>query len=179
MTKREIASLVIKLMGVFVLLKSISYVPMVLSGMFSVWQTPDRSGAVWVVLIAVITVIVSAIPLMWGLLIIVLSDKVAGWLIKDDKAAEITGSMNKEDVMLVVCSCIGLYLIVTAFPRLIVDCSRFFAIRRAGSDWAAYLSSGFNRTLNLMAPVVQIALGVWLFAGAKGIVKLWKKIRSQ
>ena len=35
MTKREIASLVIKLMGVFILIKSIAYVPMSFAGLFS------------------------------------------------------------------------------------------------------------------------------------------------
>lgn len=35
MTKREIASLAIKLMGVFILIKAIAYVPMAFSGLFS------------------------------------------------------------------------------------------------------------------------------------------------
>ena len=121
-----------------------------------------------------------AIPLAWSLFIIVCSDKVAGWLIKEDedKSIEINNSVSKDDVMLVVCSCIGLYLIVTAFPNLILHVSQFFTVRRAGSDSVAYFSGGTYKALRLVAPIAQIALGIWLFAGAKGIIKFWKKIRS-
>ena len=176
MTKREIASLAIKLMGIFILLKSISYAPMIFGSVFSgVYRSEE-----WGLLLTVFYVFIAIISLVWGLFIIVLSDKVAAWLIKedDDKVVEASGSINKDDVMLVVFSCIGLFIIVTGFPNLMLHLSQFFTVRRAGSDSAAYFSGGTYKALRLVAPVVQIALGVWLFAGAKGLVKFWKKIRS-
>jgi len=103
MTKREIASLAIKLMGVFILIKSISYTPMVFSGIFSIWRpTVDKSGIAWAVLLTVISLILSAVAVAVSLLVIVFSDKVAAWLIKEeqDKLVAIGGSVSKEDVML-------------------------------------------------------------------------------
>lgn len=180
MTKREIASLAIKLMGVFILIKTIAYVPMAVGSVLSATRTVDFSGFLEVVGYAIFAASVSLIPLVWALLIIVLSDKVAAWLIKepDDTLIEAVGAVNKEDVMVVVCSCIGLYLAVAAFPNLILKASHFLAVRNAGSDRFSYLSGSLYETLQCVAPIVQIALGVWLFAGSKGIVKFWKKIRS-
>lgn len=129
---------------------------------------------------ALVALFFAGIPLAWSLFIIVLSDKVAVWLIEETEntCLEVGALVNKEDVMIVVCSCIGLYLAVAAFPNLIFQASYFWTVHNAGSDHRSYLSGSLHRTFQCIAPIVQIALGVWLFAGSKGIVKFWKKIRS-
>ena len=178
MTKREIASLAIKLMGVFILLKSIAYVPM------AFWATLSTmpSEAEWLFRISMVmmSVVAAVIPLAWSLLIIFFSDKAAAWLIKKDNSIEnASTTISKDDVMVMAVSCIGLYFIVASVPQLI----------HALMNNAAYMSRHIGRSFvdpaglmsffrNLIAPAVQIAIGVWLFAGSKGIVKLWKKIRS-
>jgi hypothetical protein len=178
MTKREIASLVIKLMGVFILLKTIGYAPMAFSVLFTVGRAGWNTGFATAALQVVGGLFLMGLALGWAVLIIVLSDKFARWLIKEDKPLEMTNSMNKEEVMVIAISCIGLYFTVAAIPSIIFQLSNFLSLRRAGTDYSAYWSGGFHRMLTLIAPVVQIALGLWLFAGSKGIVKLWKKIRS-
>lgn len=167
MTKREIASLAIKLMGIFILLRSISYAPMIFGNAFQV-------GAG--LLATVMYIFMCIIALAWGVFIIVFSDRIAKWLIKDDHPIELPGSVRKEDVMVVVFTCIGLYLIVTAIPSLIVYFSNFLMFHKARSG-VSY-SGGFHDAFRLIAPVVQIGLGIWLFAGSRGLVKLWQKIRS-
>lgn len=116
MTKREIASLAIKLMGVFILIKAIAYVPMAFSGLFSAWRTVEGPGLFTMVMPALMALFFAVIPLAWSLFIIVLSDKVATWLIEETEntCLEVGALVNKEDVMIVVCSCIGLYLAVAA-----------------------------------------------------------------
>jgi hypothetical protein len=172
MTKREIASLVIKLMGVFILIRSLLYMPMTFGNVFTVgWQ--DRGE--WIGTLFLLGFL-SVLPPVFSLAIIILSDKLAEWLIKDDHPIELPGSVRKEDVMLVVFTCVGLYLIVTAIPTLIVYLSNFLMFHRARNG-VSY-SGGFYNAYRLVAPVVQIALGVWLFVGSSGLVKLWKKIRS-
>jgi hypothetical protein len=176
MTKREIASLAIKLMGVFILLKSIAYVPQVLGMMFSVMRTEELLFAISIVMISIT---MAVIPLAWSLLVIIFSDKAAAWLIKEDNSIENTSSsISKDDVMVVAISCIGLYFIVAAAPVFIhalMNISIFH--RQAGSPFVGP-SSIFNVGKQLIAPGVQVAIGLCLFAGSKGIVKLWKKIRS-
>lgn len=179
MTKREIASLAIKLMGVFILLKSIAYVAMALGGFFSVMRS-DHMSILLTLLYFVMIVISVMVPLVFSILVIKFSDKAAARLIQDDQAMDISNvSINKDDVMLVVISCIGLYFIIAAAPVLI-NALLINSVMMNGRGGIPYVGpSGMLHILrNLVVPVVQIGLGIWLFAGSKGIVKLWKKIRS-
>ncbi len=177
MTKREIASLAIKLMGVFILLKSIAYVPM------AFWATlstmPSEAEWLFRIFMVMMSVAAAGIPLVWSLLIIFLSDKVASWLIKDDNSIEnASTTISKGDVMVIAISCIGLYFIVAAAPMFIRVLMNISIFHRHTESPFVGSSTVFNIGKQLIAPAVQIALGVWLFVGSKGIAKFWKKIRS-
>ena len=176
MTKREIASLAIKLMGVFILLKSIAYMPMAYSGIIYAARSHDNSGLLDMAFLVMMSTGMAVIPLGWSILVVVFSDKAAAWLIKEDNSIENTsGSITKDDVMMIAVSCIGLYFIIAAAPMLVRD-----AVYMRGQMGSPFIGpSGLMKFFrNLIAPGVQIAAGVWLFVGSKGIVNLWKKIRS-
>jgi len=70
---------------------------------------------------------------------------------------------------------IGLFLIVTAIPDLIFKVSHYFVLRSSYENMA---HPGISETVHLFAPAIQIALGVWLFTGSGGLVKLWQRIRT-
>jgi len=174
MTKREIASLVIRLMGVFILLKSIGYVPSVFGAFYSMAQM-ENSEVFNKFLYGIMIIVGAVLPLAWSVLIIIFSDKAAAWLIKDNNAIEKPEtSINKQDVMVIAVSCIGLYFVVAAAPMLIRALSIYPMYTRSG----ALHSRFWIIVRDLIAPAVQVALGLWLFVGPEGIVKLWKKIRS-
>ena len=64
MTKREIASLAIKLMGVFILLKSIAYVPMAYSGIYYAMQSHDSTGLLQAAFMLMMSTAMAVIPLV-------------------------------------------------------------------------------------------------------------------
>lgn len=177
MTKREIASLVIKLMGVFILLKTISYVPMVISMMFSGMRSESLLIAGVMVILSIVMI---AISLAWSLLIIFFSDKFAARIIKENATIEaLSTTINRDDVMMIAISCIGLYFITAAMPVVIRGLLYNAAFMRIRSGSPFVGPSGLlNLLRELIVPAVQIAIGLWLFIGSKGIVKFWKKIRS-
>jgi len=177
MTKREITSLAIKLMGVFILFKSVATVPLAFIGPLSMGSSEES----WLFrfFMLLMSVVAAVIPLVFSVLVIIFSDRAAAWLIKEDNAIENTStSISKDDVMMIAIGCIGLYFIVAAAPMFIHTLVRF-TIRHqyAGSQFTG-TQSIFTIGREFIAPAVQIALGVWLFVGSKGIVKIWKKIRS-
>lgn len=177
MSKREIASLTIKLMGVFILLKSIGWVPMAFISQVNLMNS--EGSWLFRFFMLMLSVAAAVIPLVFSILVIILSDKAAAWLIKEDKSiANTSSSINKDDVMVIVISCIGLYFIVASAPMFICALMNFTILHRHASSPFVGPHSIFNVGKQLIAPAVQIALGVWLFAGSKGIVNLWKKIRS-
>ena len=180
MTKREIASLAIKLMGVFILLKSIAYIPMAYSGMFYAMQNYSHVNILHTAFKYMMSTAIAVIPLGFSVLVIILSDKAAAWLINEEQSIESTGSsIKKDDVMAIAVSCLGLYFIVAAAP-VFVKALVNNAVSMHQQMGLPFISPpGLMRLVrNLIIPMVQIGLGVWLFAGSKGIVKLWKKIRS-
>jgi hypothetical protein len=173
MTKRGIASLTIKLMGVFILLKSIGYFPMSLGGLYYAFQESQES-ILRILLLVLMIVGMAGISLGFSILVIIFSDRIAARLIKDDGLAEMAANpMSKSDVMAIAISCIGLYFIVAAVPTLISG-----LINVALYMNRSIPSMRYTIIRTLVIPAVQIGLGIWLFAGSKGIVKLWKKIRS-
>ena len=177
MTKREISSLVIKLMGVFILLKILVYIPVMLSFEFGYGYNTKASLMIKTlgVLLSIVSVV---IVLAFSMAIIFLSDKIAAWLIKGDKGDKVAfaGSVSKEDVMIVVFSCIGLYLIAIALPMFIAD---IYAISFSGGAENLYPDNSAlkQHTVRLLPNIISMGLGVWFFAGSGGILKLWKKIR--
>lgn len=174
MTTRETGSLVLKLIGIFFLIRSLFYLPITISSLFGVgWQ--DRGEWIGTLLFAMF---LSAIPLLLSLCIIIFSEAIAGRLIKNNEPVDVPGPFLKEDVMVVVFSCVGLYLIVTGIPDFIQIFSNLLIFNRYNSDAMSYPYRCFYQLSRLIAPVVQIGLGVWLFVGSKGLVKLWHKIRS-
>lgn len=181
MTKREIASLTIKLMGVFILLRSIAYVPMAYGGVFFAFQTDVRPGLLQMLFLIMLSTATAVIPLAFSVLVILFSDKAAAWLITDDSAVEQPpdSPVTQSDVMAVAISCIGLYFIVAAAPGIIQALINNSIQRRQqiitpfGSP-----SAMMHFFRQMFAPAVQIALGIWLFVGSKGIANFWKKIRS-
>ena len=80
--------------------------------------------------------------------------------------------------MVIAISCIGLYFIVAAAPMFIHALMNISIFHSHARSPFVGPSSLFNIGKQLIAPGVQIGLGVWLFAGSKGIIKLWKKIRG-
>ena len=76
-------------------------------------------------------------------------------------------------------SCIGLYFIVSAAP-LLVRALMNSAVHQRQQMGISFVGQSSMMSLfrNLIVTAVQIGLGIWLFAGSTGIVKLWKKIRD-
>ncbi|MBW8036413.1 MAG: hypothetical protein FVQ79_12505 [Planctomycetes bacterium] len=169
MSKREIASLAIKLMGVFLIVTSIGYLSMFFGFM-------NVSG-LWQGVLMCIGCIASP---ACGILIIVYSDKIAAKLIREDNVYVPSGEdvMTKNDVMAIAFACIGLYIAVTAVPQLFSVLIRFIRFTvLEGQLFSGGVRSARSIT-TLIAPVVKLGLGVWLFVGSRGFVRLWHRVRG-
>jgi hypothetical protein len=170
MSKREVAGLAIKLMGVWILITVLVYLPISIGGVIGI---EHRGGTgLWMALWYLLPSIVS---LGWGVLIALFSEKIAGWLIKEDKAMGSVGAIQTRDVLTVGFTIMGLFLIVTDIPDLIFRVAQYFQMR---NNYENMGRPGVSETIHMFGPVIQIALGVWLFAGSRGIVKLWERIRA-
>jgi hypothetical protein len=180
MTKREIASLAIKLMGVFILLKSIVYIPMSYSGVFYAFQGHTKPGLLNTLFMIMMSTGIALIPVAFSIFIILFSNKAAEWLIKEDAPLEQPHTpVSKGEIMSIAISCLGLYFIIAAVPQVISGLlNGFSVINRQTATWFTGPYRLMNVCRQMIAPAVQMGLGVWLFLGSKGIIKIWKKFRS-
>ena len=178
MTKHQIASLTIKLMGAFILIKAISAVPIAISSLYSAWSRRDPSqGSVDFIMMCSSTMLLAVLPFAGGFLVIVLSDTFAKWLTKDfeETSLEVTGGIQTQDVMVVAVSCLGLYFALDAIPNLISNSAHSFILR----SQVPHLSNNSYQIIRIIALLFQAGIGIFMFIGSSGIVKFWKKIRSE
>ena len=90
------------------------------------------------------------------------------------KQEEKTYSFTFQDIQALAYSIIGVWLLSTAIPAFIQFIAQIILIhsihQRSGSVFqnSVYIPQ-------IAAAVLKIALGIYLFSGGKGLIRLWKK----
>ena len=177
MTKREIASMVLKLAGLLGAIKAIGYIPMLVFSIGPLAKSLGGNSEPNAIFMAIMYLFGSLIYPAFCVLLIIYSDKIAAKLFKEDKTVELFTSMSKDDIMSIAFTCIGLLVIAGAIPELIntVLTSFTMASRSSGRGFSSWRMSYVVR---ISTTLIKLGLGCWCFLGAKGIVNLRHKIRG-
>ncbi len=164
MTKKEIVSLSLKLVGIYCLILSISYLSFAIMNVVSAL----RQGF-WNMLLSITPFV---LLLLFGAYLIFsskLPSKMASSMIQEEK----TTSFTFQDIQVLAFSIIGVWLLSIAIPTFI---QAIFQIT------VLYLSSQQSVPVysisQIVASVLKLALGIYLFSGSKGLAKLWQKFQS-
>jgi len=174
MSKKSIASLFVKLIGVFLLLQSVPALPYVLFYMRNQsFNNAAFSGPL-------LYVAMLSLPTLWVaicILVIRFSDMVAGLIVgNDEECAQLFGLSMLEAQTLAFC-CIGLAVTVRALPeipRLLLQVAAYRRAAAAGHNVAQIISLSVPR---LVCFLLQLILGIGLFFGAPGVAGLWARLR--
>ncbi len=76
-------------------------------------------------------------------------------------------SFTFQDIQMLAFSIIGVWLLSSAIPRLCAT-----VVRMTELQPASYIIS------QMVTGVLKVALGIYLFLGGKGLVRLWQKCHS-
>ncbi len=170
MTKKEIVSLSLKLAGIYCLIMSISYLTFTSVNV----ATAMRRESLWHMLTSItsfVLLLLSFTPsvslLLFAAYLIFsrkLPSRMASSIIIQEEEAT---SFTFQDIQMLAFSIIGVWLLSSAIPR-------FFAtiVRMTELQLASYIIS------QIVAEVLKVALGIYLFSGGKGLAKLWQKLQS-
>ncbi len=170
MTKKEIISLSLKLAGIYCLIMSISYLTFTSVNV----ATAMRRESLWHMLTSItsfVLLLLSFTPsvslLLFAAYLIFsrkLPSRMASSIIIQEEEAT---SFTFQDIQMLAFSIIGVWLLASAIPR-------FFAtiVRMTELKLASYIIS------QIVAEVLKVALGIYLFLGGKGLVRLWQKSHS-
>ncbi len=164
MTKKEIVSLSLKLAGIYCLILSISYFGFAIMNAVSAW----RQGFLYML----ISITPSVLLLLFGAYLIFsnkLPSKIASSMIQEEK----TTSFTFQDIQVLAFSIIGVWLLSIAIPTFIQAILQI-TVLYSGSQRSVPVYS----ISQIVASVLKLALGIYLFSGSKGLAKLWQKFQS-
>ena len=128
-----------------------------------------------------ISLLLSLIPvvllLLFGLYLF-FSDKLPSKIASSMEQEEKTTSFTFQDVQVLAFSIIGVWLLSSAVPTFI---HLIVQIRLIHSTYQESVSAFRNSMYisQIIAAVLKIALGIYLFLGGKGLGRLWQKFQNK
>lgn len=170
MTKRSLASLVLKLLGVYVLTQVAMLYPPAF-GAFS--RCGSWQGALFLVLVFVLP----AIILWLGPIVLLLrySDKVAAKLVREDETIGVLKPWTEEGVLRVIITCLGISMVISASPQVI---GLIVALSCSGEGTIGLSERAASYLINPGSQLAfEILLGAFLALQPNSIVRLIKLLR--
>lgn len=175
MTKREMTSLVLKLVGIYIVVRYIGYFPMILSPLITMRMGEPSNLTAWFYALA--TMLSLLIYPVFCIFIIICSNRLARWLIREDDTVELPVSISKDDIMTIAFCCIGLVIMAGAIPQLANIVTNYILLK-AMPEYADMGRFRIDRQARFAGALVKFILGLLLFLRSKGLVGLWHKIRG-
>ena len=171
MTKKEIVSLSLKLAGIYCLITAISYLTFTTVNVAVAWR---REGGLWHILTSITSFVLLLLSFTPSVLLLLfaaylifsrkLPSRMASSIIIQEEEAT---SFTFQDIQMLAFSIIGVWLLSSAIPRLFATIVRMTELQSA-----SYIIS------QMVTGVLKVALGIYLFSGGKGLVRLWQKSHS-
>jgi hypothetical protein len=174
MTKKEIVSLSLKLAGIYCLIMAITHLNFTIMSVVS----SLREGF-WSMLISItpfILLLLSITPFVLLLLFgayLILSNKLPSKMVSSMIEEEKTTSFTFQDIQVLAFSIIGVWLISSAIPTFIQAIVRITLLYSSSQQ-----SVSVYFIPQILAAVLKLALGIYLFSGSRGLAKLWQKFQS-
>jgi hypothetical protein len=174
MTKKEIVSLSLKLAGIYCLIMAITRLNFaIMSAVSSLRQ------GFWDMLISItpfVLLLLSFTPVVLLLLFgayLIFSSKLPSKMVSSMIEEEKTTSFTFQDIQVLAFSIIGVWLLSSAIPSFIQVIVRITVLHSSSQQSVPvyYISQ-------IVAVVLKLALGIYLFSGSKGLAKLWQKFQS-
>jgi len=168
MTKKEIVSLSLKLAGIYCLIMSISYFGFAIMNVVSSW----RQGFSYML----ISITPSVLLLLFGAYLI-FSSKLPSIMASSMIQEEKTTSFTFQDIQVLAFSIIGVWLLSSAIPIFIRNIVEIMVMHLTSQQSVPVFRDKYFIS-RIVAAVLKLALGIYLFSGSKGLAKLWQKFQS-
>lgn len=159
MNKKEIAKLACRILSVYNIVKAASLVFMSLYG--SNLTTFLQFSPSFILLFAL------------GIVLWLAADQLAGAMISDFDTQEGATGFSIEDAYNVAFATLGLFVLATALPELISSVMKIYI-----ADQIRF--SGIKQTsiIGVIQYTVQLLIGLGLFAGSRGLVRIVRTLRE-
>ena len=173
MTKSDIFSLALKILGIYAIIVAISTLRFSLSMIFAYVTNPQYSPS----LVSIIAG--SLLPLLLLLILsyylIKRSDKLGKTIFPNSQSEKVLVSLSSVEIQAIAFSIIGVLVIVWALPKLFEIVTQLSYSKIHQGDVFS-VRMGQKLIEYSVDVVIRLALGIYLFIGSKGLSTIWHKI---
>jgi len=173
MTKREVASLGLKLLGVYALVTTLWVIPVLAGFVPKLSRTGNDADEYWLIVAG--WVLQFGASLVAGFVLIRYSDRLAAKMVTGESAASPQPlATSGREWQAIAFSVLGLFLIATGFPRLAGVAAQLIQLKaKFGPDFKHMIPQGV--WIGGIVPCVQIVLGGIFFFKARALVAWWDR----
>ncbi len=158
-TKKEIAILSFKVLGVYAFIRVIDHLPYILDSMFG-----NDNGKATIPNLLIIT-IPPLLLLLCGVLLWYMAPFLASSVYKSP-AFENEPNASLADIQTVAFTVVGLFLLASALPQIVSFIIIYYTM------WTTDIVGKHALIQNGIVLLLKIGLGLWLLLGSRGLVKL-------
>jgi hypothetical protein len=176
MTKKEIVSLSLKLAGIYCLIMAITHLSYTIQSVVYLFRQED----IWSIQISInsfVSLLLILIPFvllpLFGFYLF-FSDKLPSKMASLMTQEEKTSSFTFQDIQALSFSIIGVWLLSSVIPAFIQLIVQIMIYHRTSFQSISPLRDSIYIS-HIIAAVLKIALGIYLFSGGKGLIRLWQK----
>ena len=177
MTKREMTSLLIKLMGIYALVHFVPGLAQTLISIVMFLQHLSRDLPWWGIPVTILAGLVA--PAFWitlCVMVIYKSNWFAKRLYKEDGPASQLTTLGFRDLQVLGIHLIGLLLIVGVLPQIINILTHHLYLMR---DADHYNFARTHHIPNFASTAVKLVIGLYLFLYPHGLANLWALVQGK
>lgn len=183
MKANQLATLVLRLIGIYVLLDFIPAISILISTVPLFVNSQMDWNASQFIAICVPSLIFFC-QLILGILLIVKSGP-WGEKLAPSNSEEINTAISSEQIQVLVFAAFGILIFASALPQLLNSVYLFFnsayALTHKDPNSNYYSASPSYYWHNLLVAIgtfLKVAMGLWMFFGAHGFTNFWRSMRS-
>jgi hypothetical protein len=177
MKANQLATLVLRLLGIYSLIAFVPMVPLLSSVLYYMRSTNDGFGTAALIL----CVLFSVFWLGIGILLIVRSVPWGERITPKNIGEGNLTAVSFEQIQMLVFAVAGVLIFADALPELFNSISSFCISLNQVTGRSQYSADAeyISRTLlTAMGTLLKAALGLWLFFGAHGFANFWRQLRN-
>jgi hypothetical protein len=172
MKANQLATLVLRLMGIFCLVQVIPQFPLIGSYIFN--GTSDKfidNTFIWIFTSLVASIIV-------GVLLIVSAEPLGKKLIPKDATSENLSPVSFMQVQMLAFAVTGVLIFASALPQLLTSIYTLLRAMSSDNSITYPYDIGRRQIESSIGTFLKAGLGLWLFFGANGFANFWSSMRN-
>jgi hypothetical protein len=175
MTKRELAAFILKLLGVYAIIRSLPLFLYLSLTLATLGQEKDEvSGQVWTYFSMSVPSILTAIA---AIVLLTCSRGLAAAIVREDSDARLSTSLTGEDVQAIGFSVVAVFVFVSAVPQILQFIANLWLIASQSEYGRAPSQLSMRAWGTGLSAAVQLVLAIVLFLRARGLANLWHRIQ--